>query len=180
MNKPVSVFVKIASLVTVAAAIGLSAPAEKLNVLRVGPGQAFSKIQDAVDAARPGDTVLVYPSTYRESVSVTKNHLSIVAQGSGVVVNPSPVQKVACFEVKADHVVIQGFDLTGAFMAPGIRFEGSHNEFSGNHIYGLGAFGVNALSCRDPNGGSDHNLIADNEITGADLGIVVGGEGVTP
>jgi len=42
-------------------------------VLRVGPGQQYATIQSAVDAARTGDAILVYPSTYKESVSVNKN-----------------------------------------------------------------------------------------------------------
>ena len=179
MNKPVSMFARIASLATAVVAVGLSVSAGAPKVLRVGPGQTFSKIQDAVNAARSGDTILVYPSTYKESVNVMKNHLTLMAQASGAVVDPSPTEGVACFEVKADCVVIHGFDLTGTSTAPGIRFEGSHNEFSGNHIYGLNGPGVNALSCRAPNGGSDGNLIADNDITQADLGIVVGSDSGT-
>jgi parallel beta-helix repeat protein len=146
------------------------------NVLKVGPDQPYATIQSAVDAVQTGDAILVYPSTYEESVSVTKNGISIVAQGDGVIVGPPPVQKKACFEVKADRVAIQGFELTGTTMAPGIRFEGSYNRFSGNRIYGLSGLGVNALNCRDPNGGSNFNVIENNYITGADLGIVVGAD----
>jgi parallel beta-helix repeat protein len=145
----------------------------------VGPGQTYATIQAAVDAARPGDGILVYPSTYMESVSVTKGGISIVAQGSGVIVSAYPAEGKACFEVKADRVVIHGFGLTGTNMAPGIRFEGSYNRFSGNRIYDLNGPGVNALNCRDPNGGSDYNVIADNDVSGADLGIIVGSESRT-
>jgi hypothetical protein len=143
------------------------------NALKAGPGQQYAAIQPAVDAAQTGDAILVYPSTYPESVSVTKNGISIVAQGSGVVVGPPPVEKKACFEVKADGVVIYGFELTGTMMAPGIRFEGSHNRFSGNRIYGLGGLGVNAIDCYNSNGGTDFNVIDHNDITGADLGIEI-------
>ncbi len=38
--------------------------------LEVGPGRPYSTIQSAVDAAFAGDTVVVYPGTYRESVLV--------------------------------------------------------------------------------------------------------------
>ncbi len=144
------------------------------TVLRVGPGQPYTTIQSAVDAARSGDGILVYPSTYSESVSVTRSGISIVAHGSGVIVTPYPAEGKACFEVKADRVVIHGFGLTGTNMAPGIRFEGSYNRFSGNRIYDLNGPGVNALNCRDPNGGSDYNVIENNDVSGADLGIIVG------
>ena len=35
-----------------------------------GPGSAFTRIQDAVDAAESGDTVLVRPGTYFEAVTI--------------------------------------------------------------------------------------------------------------
>src|SRR3990167_10067719 len=38
--------------------------------LEVGVGRAYSTIQAAVNAAQAGDTVLVYPGTYNESVSI--------------------------------------------------------------------------------------------------------------
>jgi pectin methylesterase-like acyl-CoA thioesterase len=53
------------------------------TVLRVGPGQPYTTIQAAVDAARSGDGILVYPSTYSESVSVTRSGISIVPMEAG-------------------------------------------------------------------------------------------------
>jgi parallel beta-helix repeat protein len=41
-------------------------------------------IQAAVDAAQPGDTILVPPGTYHESVLVTKNHLTIVGSRAAI------------------------------------------------------------------------------------------------
>jgi hypothetical protein len=164
---------------TIALAFCAAVGAWSQTVLRVGPGQPYATIQSAVDAARSGDGILVYPSTYNESVSVTRSGISIVAQGSGVIVNAYPAQGKACFEVKADRVLIHGFGLTGTNMAPGIRFEGSYNRFSGNRIYDLNAPGVNALNCRAPNGGSDYNVIENNDVTGADLGIIVGSDSKT-
>ena len=73
------------------------------------------------------------------------------------------------------RVTIQGFEIAyGAGCAPGIEFEGIHNTFSENYIYlNATCLGVNALVCRDPDGGSDYNNIVRNTIDQADLGIVV-------
>ncbi len=114
----------------------------------------------------------MYPSTYTESVSITKNNLQIIAQGKGVVVVPPDT---AGFQVDADHVTVQGFEIAyGADCASGIRFEGTHNNFEDNSIYlHATCLGVNAISWRDPDGGSDHNIVERNAINGADLGIVI-------
>lgn len=59
----------------VASGVGAAAPAAaRVTVHRVEPGQS---IQRAVDAARPGDTILLSPGTYRESVRITTPHLTL-------------------------------------------------------------------------------------------------------
>lgn len=74
-----------------AAALGagaLAAPAAHAawNVHVVHEGQS---IQSAVDAAAPGDTVLVMPGTYRQSVQITRN-VTLMGSGSGQVVLTAP------------------------------------------------------------------------------------------
>ena len=44
----------------------------------LGPGES---IQDAVDAASPGDTVIVKAGTYRESVRISTDGLTLRAHG---------------------------------------------------------------------------------------------------
>ncbi len=74
-----------------------SLPAAAANLV-VHRGES---IQEAVDRARPGDTVTVHPGTYRErgrpcpydkseicAVSVTKDGISLVAQGGVTLLNP--------------------------------------------------------------------------------------------
>ncbi|MFF1649292.1 nitrous oxide reductase family maturation protein NosD [Streptomyces sp. NPDC058240] len=70
-----------------AAGCGMSVPsASATDSHEVRPGQS---IQKAVDAARPGDTVVVLPGTYRESVLVTKPGLTLRGSGSGTVLRPA-------------------------------------------------------------------------------------------
>src|SRR5262245_18172028 len=50
------------SLLAIPALLGARALAQ--NTLRVGPGRAYSTTQAAVDAAQPGDRILVDAGTY--------------------------------------------------------------------------------------------------------------------
>ncbi|MFJ7199249.1 MULTISPECIES: nitrous oxide reductase family maturation protein NosD [unclassified Streptomyces] len=77
-----------------AAGCGMSIPsASATDSHEVRPGES---IQKAVDAARPGDTVVLLPGTYRESVLVTKPDLTLRGSGSKTVLRPAaPGTKVA-------------------------------------------------------------------------------------
>jgi parallel beta-helix repeat protein len=142
--------------------------------LRVGPGQPYSTIQEAVDDAKQGAKILVYPGYYEENVYVQTNNLQIIAESDGVTVY-SPTEGEAPFTVHADHVTIRGFnELTGVEeCVPGIVFEGSYNTFEGNVINPGSCPGVHALVCIDQDGGSNYNRIENNTIMHADLGIVI-------
>jgi len=61
--------------------------------LNVGSGQTYATIQDAINAAQQGDTVVVHAGSHDENVSITVNDLTIenatgeaveiVGQGAG-------------------------------------------------------------------------------------------------
>jgi parallel beta-helix repeat protein len=70
------------AIVLLAASNG-TASASHSRVHTVRPGQS---IQAALDAARPGDTVVVRPGTYREQPQVVKDRITLV--GHGAVLSP--------------------------------------------------------------------------------------------
>lgn len=79
-------------LVSIAAvsAAGLGAAVPSASAATTGshvvrPGQS---IQAAVDAAKPGDTVVVRPGTYRESVLISKPGLTLRGSGDRTVIVP--------------------------------------------------------------------------------------------
>ena len=79
------------------------------------PGADFTTIQDAVDAASEGDTIIVYPGTYVENVDVDKR-LTIQSNSGNpadtIVSAANPDDHV--FDIAADQVTIDGFTTTGA------------------------------------------------------------------
>ncbi|TRV78076.1 hypothetical protein FKN01_14295 [Streptomyces sp. 130] len=77
--------------IAAASAAGLAAavpsvPAAAAGARVVSPGQS---IQAAVDAARPGDTVVVRPGTYRESVRISTPGLTLRGSGDDTVIMPA-------------------------------------------------------------------------------------------
>lgn len=61
---------------------------------------AGQSIQKAVDAAESGDTVLIAPGAYRESVTVTIPGLTLRGLGRGVVIQPAAAKTTAKAAVK--------------------------------------------------------------------------------
>ncbi|MFD5782222.1 nitrous oxide reductase family maturation protein NosD [Streptomyces sp. NPDC126933] len=72
--------------VVAATGLGAAAPSTAAGSHTVRPGES---IQKAVDAARPGDTIVISPGTYRESVLVTKPGLILKGAGTKTVIVPA-------------------------------------------------------------------------------------------
>ncbi|MFJ6760090.1 nitrous oxide reductase family maturation protein NosD [Streptomyces sp. NPDC091273] len=76
--------------VVMAAGLGVAAPPAAAAGRRVHPGDS---IQDAVNAARPGDIITVMPGTYYENVLITKR-LTLRGFGASTVIRPPVTQAV--------------------------------------------------------------------------------------
>ncbi|MCY6372218.1 right-handed parallel beta-helix repeat-containing protein [Clostridium ganghwense] len=74
----------------------------------------YTKIQDAVDAASPGDEIRVKDGSYNEAVSITKDNLHIIADGSNVVLDgetPTTLSEPAFHVSGCSNVKIEGFTI---------------------------------------------------------------------
>jgi len=105
-------------------------PTAKGDTLYVGGNGTgnYSKIQDAIDNASDGDTVLVYNGKYKEDVVVNK---SIALMGKNKHMAVIDGEYEPAITVTADGVVIYGFMITDGYHA-GIKLQHSDN----NKIYG--------------------------------------------
>ena len=118
-------------------------------------GANYTSIQDAVNNANDGDTILVYTGTYTENVDVKKR--LIIKSDSGnpddtIVQAADPDDHV--FHVTADNVIISGFRVTGANNY-GIRLEGVEECAIINNIVSDNRYGIGMEN-------SDHNDLNNN------------------
>ncbi len=94
-------------------------------------GANYTRIQDAIDNASNGDTVLVYSGTYYENVNV-KKHLTMRGIGMPVV---DARGSGSAIRLAADGIVLEGFAATGSgfYQEAGIKVNSNNNTLSGNN-----------------------------------------------
>lgn len=73
-----------------AEASGLPLMGNENRLLLVGPEQNFERIQDAVDAAENGDTIVIFPGVYREAVDARNKTLTIMGTNRGLCILTYP------------------------------------------------------------------------------------------
>jgi len=135
------------------------------------PAADFTTIQEAVDAASPGDTIMVYPGTYTENVDVNKEHLTIQSEnGADSTIVQAANSDDHVFEVTGDYVNISGFTIKGATESQkaGIYVNyADHCEISNNVIlnssYGiyLNDSSYNNIACNTAKSCVDAGIILD-------------------
>lgn len=141
-------------------------------------GSEYRSIQAAVDAAEPGDLVLIGPGVYRESVTVKTPRLVIRGTDRNRVILDGRDELIDGISVTADQVAIENLTVR-RFAQNGVIFTGPYNSSkaqagpvgwrasyvtaANNGLYGLYAFGTGA-------GIFDHNHASGSP----DSGIYVG------
>ncbi len=121
----------------------------------------FPTIQEAIDAAIPGDTVYVYSGTYQEQVIVNKT-VNLVGEDKINTIIDGLQQPGDVVYLNASLVSVTGFTITKG--EGGVHvFAGQNNSISSNHFVDNG-FGI-ILE------GSLGNHITDNNVTSMMYGI---------
>lgn len=123
-------------------------PALASEIIVAPSGGDYASIQNALDAARAGDTVTVLTGAYREALtfprsgSAAAGHITLRAgTGETVVVDPDADSNVICIQNKS-YLKVIGLKLTNSrsvSVGVGIRIEGwaDRIEIRNNEIYGL-------------------------------------------
>ncbi|MER7959682.1 right-handed parallel beta-helix repeat-containing protein [Streptomyces sp. NPDC096030] len=131
---------------------------KRIHIVFPGPG---TPIQDAVNGARPGDTIIVRPGRYREAVAVTKP-LTIIGSGrdsngslltppaqpsgdacggtSGFCIAASPGTAGPVRDVTVKNFEVRGFAGSGVIGVNTQRLTVKHIEAAGNEEYGIASF----------------------------------------
>ena len=104
--------------------------------LQVGPGQTYTTIQAAVDAAAAaGDTILVDPGVYAEQVTVDAKDLAIIGAGAGSTIVEAPASLVSLFNDGTDHFAVIGIQdadvMLSGLTVDGLGAGNLHERFHG-------------------------------------------------
>ena len=138
-------------------------------------GEAYDTIQEAVDAASPGDTIIVYAGTYNEDVSCNKT-LTIEGAQAGVcaVGGRSGDESIIVGSIRviapATDVTIDGFTITGttggAMQGVCVRTESANATLVNNIINAGGVAGGYTFSGIIDLDGLTNALVECNSVSG--------------
>lgn len=131
------------------------------TTLSVGAGHTYSTIAAALTAATQysNPTIDIYPGVYTQALTISQSGVSLVGQGSGVIVQPTTVSSLtlsgvnvggAAIDLYGDNEVVSGITVdgskfTGTNLAAGIRvIENGSATIKNNTVENITDAGVNA------------------------------------
>ncbi|MDD1754098.1 MAG: right-handed parallel beta-helix repeat-containing protein, partial [Methanothrix sp.] len=120
--------------------------------ISVGPDGGYLKVQEAVDAAEPGDIILVQNGTYRESVHVTKE-LLILGIDRPIV---DAMGNDNAFLIESGEIMLKGFVVLNSSDI-GIKLLSDNNIIISNRVSGHDYAGIGLA-------GSNGNILSGNEL----------------
>jgi parallel beta-helix repeat protein len=146
----------IAAVITSTISLAGAAHARPAASIDVFPGDS---IQTAINQASPGDTIVVHPGVYHESLRINKSDIRLSGSGAstkGTVLEPpksgglcmhggsgiciQPSKNGATSGVRVNGFLVRGFQ---GFGLVGFGVQNTwvtHNAFINNHVYGASTF----------------------------------------
>ncbi len=140
----------------------------------------FKTVQRAADAAKPGDTVFVMAGQYDERVKVTAGG----TEGKPVafVAMPRRSATVGGFDLEADYIRVEGFEITADKPATAVQLRASHCEILDNYIHDMMVAVSGTVGKPSADGNTRdyaavaQNRIAYNKVYHCEYGFILGGE----
>lgn len=129
----------------------------------------FISIQAAINAANPGDEIVVKPGIYEENLEITRA-LTILSESgdpSDTIIQAADGSKNV-FSIWASGVSIKGFSIRGSDSAAGIRFSGATDCRIEQNILSNNSCGVDFCMF------SSDNVLEGNDISDSLTGISLG------
>ena len=127
-------------------------------------GSDFLKIQNAIDAASEGDTIIVREGTYYEVLSINKSIKLIGADRETTIINNQNSSQKVTVRIDADFCTFKVFTVIGPAVSTdiiGINVTSSHNIISDNIV--MNAQKGIRLGENNENNKINHNIILDNQ-----------------
>lgn len=136
-------------------------------------GEDYTSIQDAIDAANPGDTVFVYSGAYYENIIIDKNIFLEGEDRDTTVIDGGKNPGFDVVRITADYVNISGFTITNCTLSKpydhysGIALSSNYSTIENNIINSNEKYGISLNFAS--NNKIQNNTIKNNVYTGIDV-----------
>jgi len=137
-------------------------------------GYDFTRIQDAIDEALPGDMIFVYNGTYYEDIWISKDNLTIIGEDRDGVSISEYNSNWDFIRITANNTKFGNFTLQDSCFEHGIesnnalKVSGSNNTIFSNKFLNIGSYGHIVIR-------GSNNTFESNYITKCDSGIGISG-----
>jgi parallel beta-helix repeat protein len=153
----------ITSVLFILLVTALTIPASAAE-LHVGRADGYKTIQDAVNAATPGDAVIVAPGTYVENVFVNKPLAIRSSDGAVSTIVQAAVENRDIFSLTGTGIRIDGFTIVGFRGSSGVGINNASRCVVTNNIIYANIRGVCLQSSTD-------NEVSNNNLTNNGYGV---------
>ncbi len=140
----------------------------------------FKTLQHAAGMAGPGDMVFVMAGQYDERLKVRTSG----AEGRPITLRAMPRRSVVVggFDLQANWIGVEGFEITAQKPAVAVQLGGSHCEVLDNYVHDMRVGVAGTVGRPGPEGNARdysavaHNHIAYNKVYHSEYGFILGGD----